>query len=141
MSKSNHLGIDPYRALWVAVVLQAVRDACEPYVRVLRQRQAVAKANKERVMRARLNGAKEGQIRVIEKQNNASLDDVRVEFHPHESQAERWILSNDRDTANSFVNICESVGLDAVLIRQKVVSGTAERWFVDKHNSQNRDAA
>lgn len=141
MSKSNHFGIDPYRALWVAVVLQAVRDSCEPYVRFLREKDTTEKAGKERVLQAKLSGAKDWQIKVIQKQNAMELEAVVPYFNSDESQAERWILSDRRDVATSFVNICESIGLDAEAIRQKVVSGTARRWFVDKHKGPKEEAA
>ncbi|MGH7804885.1 MAG: hypothetical protein ACREQJ_11095 [Candidatus Binatia bacterium] len=43
------------------------------------------------------------------------------------SEPERWLVSNDRRSPFSFVNVCETLGLDPRWIRELVVLELASR--------------
>ena len=43
------------------------------------------------------------------------------------SETERWLFSNDRIAPFSFVNVCETLGLDPPFIRDKLVAKVAAR--------------
>ena len=52
------------------------------------------------------------------------------------SEPERWLFSNDRKAPFSFVNVCETLGLDPHFVREKLVAEIAAR-----HRTQNRSSA
>ena len=56
------------------------------------------------------------------------------------SEPERWLFSNDRRAPFSFVNVCETLGLDPRFVREKLVAEIDARHGTKKRSSAKRAA-